>query len=122
MASNSDLVQQGRAAIDTVAQRVQSGPGFAARFKEEPVAVLIEAGAPAEGLGDILRETGFGDQDVSGYFSGLAIDPSRNLGIGGPGLAGKQLAGGSALGRLPGGGLQECSGTCNCSSSCLLTF
>jgi hypothetical protein len=122
MTSSADLVQQGRTAIDTVAQRVKSEPGFAARFKEEPVAVLLEVGAPTEGLGDILRETGFGDQDVSGYLSGLGIDPSRNLGIGGPSLAGRQLGGSSPIGRLSGGGLQDCSGTCNCSSSCLFTF
>jgi hypothetical protein len=45
---------------------VKSDPGYAARFKEEPVAVLLEAGAPVEGMTDILRETGFGEDEVSG--------------------------------------------------------
>ena len=118
--TSANLVQQGRAAIDTVTRQVQSDPGYAARFKDSPVEVLLEAGAPAEGIGDILRETGFSDQDVSGYFSGLAIDPRGSLG-GRPGLpgSGPSLAAG---GRLGVGGLAECSGTCNCSSSCLFTF
>jgi hypothetical protein len=81
--------------------------------------VLIEAGAPPEGLGDILRETGFDEGDVSGYLASLNFSGGLNLPTGSPGLRG----GPSPLaGKLPGGGLMDCSGTCNCSSSCLFTF
>ena len=118
MTSESDLVRQGRAAIDTVAQRVKGDAAYAARFKDEPVAVLIEAGAPPEGLGDILRETGFDEGDVSGYLATFNLSPGLNLPTGGSGLR----SGSPQIGRLPGGGLMDCSGTCNCSSSCLFTF
>jgi hypothetical protein len=118
MTSESDLVRQGRAAIDTVSQRVKADPAFASRFKDEPVAVLIEAGAPPEGLGDILRETGFDEGDVSGYLASFNLSPGLNLPTSGPGLR----SGPSPIGKLPGGGLMDCSGTCNCSSSCLFTF
>jgi len=120
MTSESDLVQQGRTAIDTVAQRVKSDPQYAERFKEEPVALLLEAGAPAEGMVDILRETGFSSEDVSGFIMGIGISAPKlstgQLGAPQPGLA-------SGPGGLAGGGgLMDCSGTCNCSSSCLFTF
>jgi hypothetical protein len=120
MASQESLVQQGRAAIDSVAARVKSDPSYAERFKEEPVAVLLEAGAPAEGMVDILRETGFADEDVSGYLLATGINLGPTLSTSSTRLTSPS----SSIGRLPGGtgGLAECSGTCNCSSSCLFTF
>lgn len=124
MTTESSLVQQGRAAIDKVAAEVKNDPAYAARFKEEPVAVLIEAGAPAEGMVDILRETGFDEEDASGYILAMNISPS--IGLSSP-TAPRPTLGGST-GGLTGrtGGLMDCttscSGTCNCSSSCLFTF
>jgi hypothetical protein len=119
MTSESDLVRQGRAAIDTVAERVKGDAAYAARFKDEPVSVLLEAGAPAEGLVDILRETGFDEGDVSGYLASLNLTPGLNLPTAGPGLRAGPAG-------LRGGTLADCttscSGTCNCSSSCLFTF
>src|SRR5262249_13869367 len=79
MTSDASLVQQGRAAIDTVSKGVKSDSDYAARFKEEPVAVLLEAGAPAEGMGDILRETGFSDDDVAGFALTLGISSPTTL-------------------------------------------
>src|SRR5262245_8534939 len=123
MTSDTNLVQQGRSAIDAVSKRVKSDPDYAARFKEEPVAVLLEAGAPAEGMGDILRETGFNDDDVAGFALTLGISSPTTL-SGTSTLTGTtSLSGTSGLGTVrPGGGFAECSGTCNCSSSCLFTF
>jgi hypothetical protein len=118
MASKSELVTQGRKAIDAVAKRVKEDPDYAARFKEEPAELLLEAGAPQEGLVDVLRETGFDEDDVSGFLFKIAPDiklPSTRTGLS------------TTSPSLPGGGLAgdcetSCSGTCNCSSSCLFTF
>src|SRR5438874_6854814 len=109
MTSDANLVQQGRAAIDAVSQRVKSDPAYAARFKEEPAAVLLEAGAPAEGMGDILRETGFGEDEVSGFAMTLGLSSPTTLSGPRPTLGGTSPIGGVR----PGGSLAECSGTCN---------
>jgi hypothetical protein len=116
MTSDANLVQQGRAAIDTVTEKVRSDPQFAARFKEEPVAVLLEAGAPEAGMVDILRETGFGEDEVKGFGMTIGISTPTTL------SPRPTLGGTPTLGPRPGGGVMDCSGTCNCSSSCLFTF
>jgi hypothetical protein len=120
MTSEQSLVQQGRAVIDTVTARVQSDPAYAARFREEPVPALLDAGAPAEGLTDILRETGFSQEEVSGYL--LALNIKSGIGPSAPGAPLPTLGSGRpGIASVP-GSLADCSGTCNCSSSCLFTF
>ena len=117
MASQEELVEKGRKAIDTVTERVKDDNEYAERFKKEPVEVLLEAGAPEEGLADVLRETGFDEDDVSGFLFQISPTTTSPTSLQKPGIS-------SPTRLSPGGtgGLAECSGTCNCSSSCLFTF
>ena len=87
--------------------------------------LLLEAGAPAAGMIDILRETGFSEEDVSGYVLSLNIrPPTLGPSVGNPRPGG--LPGGLGTSR-PGGGLLDCTETnycdktCSCSGSCLFT-
>jgi hypothetical protein len=80
MSTNDEIVQQARAAVEAISRHAKADPNYGARFRAEPVAVLLQAGAPAETVAEILREAGMEQEEVSGYLLFAGISPSLSLG------------------------------------------
>lgn len=68
MAVDGGRHEAARARARAVADRLTAEPAFRARVEANPVATLIEAGLPEEGIEDVLRELAAG-VDVGGYYA-----------------------------------------------------
>ncbi len=121
MSTNDEIVQQARAAVAEISARAKNDRDYAARFRAEPAAVLLEAGAPPEALAEILREAGLEQEEVSGYLLSAGISPTLNLGssLGHGGLS-SPLGGVAPLGGTVGKLGPVASGD-DCAFSCYVT-
>ena len=67
--------------LEKLLERVDREHGFAQRIREDPVAVLQQAGLSPDAMGDFLREEGFASRDPSeaglSAAHGKAIDAAR---------------------------------------------
>ncbi|MGH2589055.1 MAG: hypothetical protein ACRDJE_29375 [Dehalococcoidia bacterium] len=112
MTSEADPTQEARAqartAIDRLIRRVRNDGEYAARYRRDPVGLLLEEGMPADGVASVLREGGASDEDVAGF---AANYPSVSV----------SLTPGGSAGSLRAAGGWPCICTSCCTSACCIT-